>query len=106
VAEQKAKQDKKNYQKVKKADGGYAFYDPDGKEISASDYANATGTKPSEVLADSENPIDIGYRDDYNNLQDYIHAKINSQRLTVNWQPKPSRLKKQSRMPTVLTWQR
>lgn len=78
LTDQKAATDKVKYQRVKKADGGYAFFDPSGKEVSAYDYANAVGAKPSEVLADSENPIDIGYQEDYNNLQDYMQAKLNA----------------------------
>lgn len=76
VKQQEAK--KTNYQRVKKADGGFEFYDGNGKSISAYDYANATGKRPSEVLADSENPIDIGYLEDYNNLQEYMQAKLNA----------------------------
>jgi hypothetical protein len=74
-----AKKDKGKYQRVKKSDGGFAFYDSEGNEISAYDYANATGTIPSDVLADSENPIDSGYKQDYKSLQEYINAKLNSQ---------------------------
>lgn len=69
---------KSNYQKVKRDDGGFGFYDGEGNEISAADYAYALGKKPSEVLSDSENPIDHGYLQDYKNLQDYIEAKLNS----------------------------
>lgn len=78
AAKSAAKARKTNYQKVKRPDGGFGFYDGDGNEISAYDYANATGKKPSEVLTDSENPIDIGYLQDYRNLQDYMEAKFNS----------------------------
>jgi hypothetical protein len=82
VAEAKAaaaaKKDKSKYQRVKKKDGGFAFYDPDGNEISAYDFANATDTNPTDALKDSENPIDIGYQQDYKNLQDYMSAKLNS----------------------------
>lgn len=74
----RAKAKKSDYKKVKRGDGGFGFYDGDGNEISASDYAIATGKKPSEVLSDSENPIDIGYLEDYKNLQDYMQAKFNS----------------------------
>jgi hypothetical protein len=78
VAQQKEAAKKKNYQRVKKKDGGFAFFDPDGNEVSAYDYANALDKNPSEVLADSENPIDLGYQQDYKNLQDYINSKLNA----------------------------
>ncbi len=73
-----AKKAKQNYQRVKKADGGYGFFDGNGNEISAYDYANIVGKNPADVLADSENPIDIGYSEDYKNLNDYIKNKLNS----------------------------
>jgi hypothetical protein len=83
VAEQKAiaeakKKQVSNYQRLKKSDGGYTFVDPDGKEISAYEYANAIGKSPSDVLKDSENPLDIGYQQDFKNLSDYINSKLNS----------------------------
>lgn len=77
VTAQKAPK-KSDYKKVKREDGGFGFYDPNGNEISAQDYAVAIGAKPSEVLTDSENPIDIGYLEDYRNLQEYMEAKFNS----------------------------
>lgn len=67
-----------NYQQIPKADGGYTFLDPMGKEISAHDYARVVGKPVNSLLADSENPIDIAFNEDYQNLQDYISAKINS----------------------------
>ena len=69
--------DPNNYQRIKKADGGFAFVAPDGTEISAYDYANIIGSTPDKVLADSENPIDVGYQQDFKNLQDYMNAKVN-----------------------------
>lgn len=77
VRQQEAKQ-KAKPQRVKKADGGFEFYDSSGKPITAEEYASATGKRAIEVLADSENPIDIGYLEDYNNLQEYMQAKLNS----------------------------
>lgn len=81
VAERKAAASRKaakNYQRIKKSDGGYTFLDPDGNEISAYDYANAIGKSSADVLADSENPIDVGYQQDFKNLNDYINNKLNS----------------------------
>lgn len=78
VSQQKAAASKSNYKKVKTERGGFKFYDPDGNEISANDYASIMGKKASEVLSDSEDPIDIGYLSDYKNLQDYMDAKFNS----------------------------
>lgn len=71
-------QDPSKYQQVQKPDGGYAFYDPLGNEISASQYAAVNKSTPSDVLKNSQNPVDIAYRQDYNNLQTYINAKLRS----------------------------
>lgn len=70
--------DPSKYQQVPTKDGGYKFYDPSGKEISAFDYARVTGQSPDKVLSQSLNPIDIGFTQDYKQLQDYLNAKANS----------------------------
>lgn len=70
--------DPNKFQQVAKKDGGYAFYDGAGKEISAFQYARATGKDPAQVLSKSQNPIDIGFTKDYKQLQDYLNAKANS----------------------------
>jgi len=68
--------DPSKYQRVKKSDGGYAFIGPDGKEVSASAYADLIGRNPKDVLQDSENPIDIAYAQDFDNLQDFLKATL------------------------------
>lgn len=78
VQRKKDLQDPGKYQRVKKQDGGFAFLAPDGTEVSAYDYANIVGTTPDKALQDSENPIDLGFQEDYKNLQEYISAKLNS----------------------------
>lgn len=81
AAAEKAAQDAKDpskYQRVQKQDGGYAFFDPTGKEISASQYAQILGVSPDRVLADSNNPIDLAFQQDYKSLQQYFQDKINS----------------------------
>lgn len=70
--------DPSNYQQVARPDGGYGFYDASGKEISAQDYAAATGKSVPDVLRNSQNPIDIGFQKDYKDLQDYINLKLQS----------------------------
>ena len=74
----KAMADPANYKRVKNnKDGGWNFFDPEGKPISAYDYANAIGSTPAEVLKDSENPIDAGYQTDFEDLQAYFQASLN-----------------------------
>lgn len=70
--------DKNKYTIQQRADGGFGFYGPDGKEVSAAQYANNTGQKLTDVLKDSQNPIDIRYNQDQTNLTNYLKAKANS----------------------------
>lgn len=81
IANQKANESAnaaKNYQSVARQDGGFGFYDPSGKEITAAQYASVTGKSPSDVLKHSINPIDIGYQKDFKDLQDYMNLKFQS----------------------------
>lgn len=70
--------DKNKYTIQQRQDGGFGFYGPDGKEVSAAQYANNTGQKLTDVLKDSQNPIDIRYVQDQQNLTKYLQAKANS----------------------------
>lgn len=83
VSNAKAAASSSNYQVVARPDGGFGFYDPTGKEISANDYASATGKAPTDVLKNSTNPIDIGYQKDFKDLQDYINLKLQSSKDTA-----------------------
>lgn len=78
VSAQKAAASASNYQQVARPDGGFGFYDPNGNEISAAQYASATGKTPGDVLKNSTNPIDIGYQKDFKDLQQYINLKLQS----------------------------
>lgn len=69
---------KGKYQKIPKSDGGFSFVDPDGNEISAAEYAAATGTTAADVLKDSQNPIDRAYLLDAKQLNNYINDKLNA----------------------------
>lgn len=64
------KMDPSKYQKLRKDDGGFAFYDPDGKEIDIDTYAKRTGMRRADILKDSENPIDQQYIYDWSQLND------------------------------------
>lgn len=68
------KADPKAYKIVRKADGGYDFFDPDGQQVDIATYSQRTGVNPVEVLKKSDNPIDRQYINDYNNLQSFIDA--------------------------------
>lgn len=74
IAQIKDQADPSNFRREQKPDGGYAFYDGAGKEISASQYASALGKSTVDVLTDSQNPIDLQYTNDYDNLQTFLNA--------------------------------
>lgn len=73
-----AANDPSKYQQVAKKDGGYAFYDGAGQEISAWDYARATGKSPADLLKGSLNPVDKAFSQDWAQLQNYMTDKANS----------------------------
>lgn len=77
VSRLKRRLDPSNYRKVRKDDGGFAFYDPEGNQIDISTYAQMTGKRRADVLADSENPIDLQFIADYTNMQDVMDAFYN-----------------------------
>lgn len=72
------------YKRAPRADGGFGFTDPDGNEISAYQYARATGKDTSQVLSDSNNPIDAQYIRDYSNLQDFMDASLGGNKEAVS----------------------
>lgn len=74
---QKDFSDPSKYQQIPKADGGYTFVDPAGNEISAFAYSRATNKSPDSILSKSQNPIDVGFVQDYKNLQDFMNAIVN-----------------------------
>lgn len=77
-AQQAALSDPSKYTRVKAPDGGYNFYDPTGKPISAKQYADVNQTTEDKVLAGSQNPIDLAYQQDFKQLQRYYTDKLNS----------------------------
>lgn len=77
-ARQSAFADASKYRVIQKPDGGYAFYDPDGNPVTAQQYAQIAGKLPSDVLKDSQNPIDQQYIQDSKNLANYYKAKAQS----------------------------
>jgi hypothetical protein len=68
--------DPSKYQLTQKEDGGYDFFDPEGQQIDIATYAQRTGTRPADVLEKSQNPIDIQYVNDFNNLQKFMDAVV------------------------------
>jgi hypothetical protein len=75
--------DAKNYKVEQKDDGGYGFWGPDGKEVTAAQYAKVLGTTPDKVLADSQNPIDIQYQQDNANFRKLLQASATGDKATL-----------------------
>lgn len=78
VSRQQDMLDPSKYRVIPLNDGGFDFVAPNGQKISASQYAQISGKTEADILKLSTNPIDISYRQDYNNLQKYINNKISS----------------------------
>lgn len=66
--EEEAKKDPKNYQKIINDKGGYDFFDAEGNQISAAEFARARNEHISDVLGDSEDPYDQSFSNDYNTI--------------------------------------
>lgn len=66
--------DPSKYNKLRKDDGGFAFFDPSGKEIDIDTYAKRTGQRRVDVIKDSENPVDQQFIDDYEQMNDLNQA--------------------------------
>lgn len=76
--------DPSKYQRVRSKDGGFDFFDPEGKPIDIKRYAQVTGMNPSKILADSDNPFDRQYVNDYQNTRDLITAVQNGDTDTIS----------------------
>lgn len=85
LALQKAKDqiDPSKYQRIRKNDGGFAFYDPSGKEIDIDTFAKATGNRRTDVLKDSENPLDQQFIGDFAAMNDLAQAIYQNDRETI-----------------------
>jgi hypothetical protein len=75
--------DPSKYRQVQKDDGGYDYFDPDGNQVDIATLSKRTNTKPKDWLKDSQNPIDIQYLEDNNNMNDYIKAKLSGDKKKI-----------------------
>lgn len=66
--------DPSKYQRIRKNDGGFAFYDPSGKEIDIDTFSKATGSRRADILKDSDNPLDQQFLDDYTTMNEINQA--------------------------------
>lgn len=63
---------------------GYAFYDGTGKQISINDFSLITGKRPDQLLADSPNPKDQKFVQDYRTLMAFTSAWVNGDKDTLS----------------------
>jgi hypothetical protein len=78
------KLDPSKYRRERKADGGYAFFAPDGKEIGIDQYAQVTGLRLADILKDSENPIDQEFVNDWSNMNSLMQSMYNGDQSTID----------------------
>lgn len=84
INEIKDQMDPSKYQRVRKADGGFDFFDPSGKPINVETYARRTGQRRVDVLSDSENPLDLQFVDDYKKMNDLNQAVWSNDTATLS----------------------
>lgn len=72
------------YEKRRKDDGGFAFFDPTGKEIDIDTYAKRTGLRRVDILSDSENPVDLQFIDDYTMMNELNQAAWRNDAATLS----------------------
>lgn len=84
VNELKSLTDPNAYKKVRKQDGGFDFFDPQGNQVDIATVADRTGTKAGDWVSDSENPIDIQYNNDYKNLQGFMDAVLSKDQAKID----------------------
>lgn len=74
AAMEAAKDSPENFRREPAEDGGWNFFDGRGNPISARDYAKATGKQITQVLDGSNNPKDVKFKEEYQQLMEYGRA--------------------------------
>lgn len=62
------KNDPAKYQKIKRQDGGFDFFNPKGEKIAPGEYAQVQGKSISDIFSDSDNLYEQQFRSDYESL--------------------------------------
>lgn len=78
--------DPSKYQRKRKADGGFAFFDPSGKEIDINTFAQRTGIRRVDAIKDSENPLDLQFMSDYDNMESIMKRSFNGEDVSLDLQ--------------------
>lgn len=85
AAQRKAdEQDASKAQMIMKPDhSGYYFYDGTGKQLNINQFSLLTGKRPDEILADSDNPRDQQFVNDYKTMKAISNAWVNGDTQTL-----------------------
>lgn len=73
---EEAMNDPSKYQKVRKEDGGFDFYDPFGRQINAHTFALKTGKRHADILKDSENDLDKQFIQHWEQVEELAKVRI------------------------------
>lgn len=89
-----AQTNSRNYKKLRRADGGFDWIDPQGNKVDVNTVAQRTGESRASLLADSENADDLKYSRDYKYLNEYLGALMDQDEETLKaFQEKDPNLK-------------
>ena len=64
-------------------DGKYRYYNGAGEALNINQFSLLTGKRPDEILADSENPEDQKFVQDYNTMRTFTQAWVNGDNDTL-----------------------
>lgn len=76
IKELEAQMDPGKYERVRKEDGGFAYFDPSGKEIDIDTYARRTGMRRIDAIKGSDNPLDWQFEEDFNRFETIARAQL------------------------------
>jgi len=82
-ADANAKDPNKATMEMKPDHSGYFFRDGMGKELNINQFSLLTGKRPDELLADSDNPRDQKFVQDYKTMKDISSAWVNGDTATL-----------------------
>lgn len=64
-------------------DGKYRYYNGTGEQLNINQFSLLTGKRPDEILADSENPADQKFVQDYQTMKTFANAWVNGDNDTL-----------------------
>lgn len=83
AAQKRAEDDQKAVMRLKPDGHGYDFFTGTGKPININQFSMMTGKRPDEILADSDDPRDIKFVNDYKTMNQFASAWVNRDNKTL-----------------------